>query len=117
MGLDLSLLPFDGSWFSQTVLPCERRTDLFDELLALDRTGRHVPENFESYLSRDDKYEECHYGATTETPYGDKLVYVKAANLKAYAAHPEVQDNYQNRAVWAYLDCLPDETKVALYWH
>ena len=120
MGLDLSLLPFDADGdisFSHTILNCERRQELFEQLFQLDEAGQKVPEKFNSYLSRDEKYEDSHYGLTTKTPYGEDLKYVKAVHLKAYASHPEVQDNYINRAIWAYLACLPDETKVALYWH
>ena len=122
MGLDLSLLPFDadheGLAFSHTVLDCERRRVLFDQILAIEKAhGRDVPERFTSYLSRDDKYEDTHYGVTKDTPYGEPLKYVTAGQLVPLESRPEVED-CKNRAVWAYLGALDDpQTKIALYWH
>lgn len=122
MGVDLTMLPFgnrsEGNAFSHTLLDCNRSRELFDEIFAIEKEhGEYVPPEFVSYCSRDGKYEEPHYGSTLETPYGERLQYVEAQRLYALIQHPHVQDNYPNRAVWAYISCLPRETKIALYWH
>ena len=117
MGLDLALLPFDadeGIHFSHTVLKCERRIELFEEIMKLPST--RVPENFTTLL-RDDEYQETHYGNTQETPYGDPLTFMEVENLLRFSEHEGVQNHFKNRAIWAYLAYLPPRTKVALYWH
>lgn len=119
MGVDLALLPFDFESdrfsFSHTVLNTERRKDLWEEIARLE--SKAVPDGFNSYVSRNDDYEESHYGETLETPYGDRLTYVLASDLLAFWDHPGVKDEEKNRAVWAYLNCLNPQTKVALFWH
>jgi hypothetical protein len=117
MGLDLTLLPFDSETvaFSHTVLNCNRTYALFDALVK--EPAMKVPDGFTTYLSRDDKYEDTHYGITTETPYGEPLMFVELESLLKYKDHPSVVDVPKNRAVWAYLACLPPRTKVALFWH
>lgn len=122
MGLDLSLLPFSHSFqhadslaFSHSILECERRRDLFRVIMELP--GVPVPDGFSSFYSIDDKYEEPHYGDTTTTPYGDRLLSVEVEALLALKGHEDVRDNYRNRAVWAYLAELPPDRQVALYWH
>lgn len=119
MGLDLKLLPFDADHatiaFSHTVLNCERRRALFECLLD-NLNALPVPEEFRSYLSTDQDFEEHHYGVTTVTPYGEPLTWVEVEALLSYGDHVDVKGNYLNRAIWAYLGCLPPRTKVALYW-
>jgi hypothetical protein len=123
MGLDLSLLPVeaefgDGTGFSHSVLALERRTGLFDAILDIEeREGAPVPGRFETFVCRDDRFEETHYGDTRETPYGEPLLWVRAASLAELRSHPEATDFPRNRAVFAYVDALPPDTKVALYWH
>lgn len=123
MGIDLTLLPIDcendtGTWgYSHTVLSCERAGKLWGELYMLEkRDGQPVPESFTTYLSRDDKYEEPHYGQTTKDAYGEPVRALPAKALMRYANHLGVKDQARNRAVWSYLKALPPETKVALYW-
>lgn len=119
MGLDLTLLPFDGDHgdfcFSHTLLDCGRRRDLFDAIMETLHEVP-VPDGFQSYMSRDGD-RDSHYGVTTTTPYGQPLGWVRAADLAQFSAHADVLDNYKNKAVWAYLGHLPPRTKVALYWH
>lgn len=119
MGLDLRLLPFDcdqGDFcFSHTMLSCERRRDLFDAIQdTLKETP--VPDTFISFQGRDEDG-DTRYGKTSTTPYGDPLGWVTASDLLGFRRHVGVLDNYQNRAIWAYLEKLPLKTKVALYWH
>jgi hypothetical protein len=118
MGVDLKLLPFDGPYFSFTILPLGRAPDLFQDIAKIESSNiRLAPDNFSSYLSRDDKFEEPHYGLTIETPYGDRLRYVLAGELRHLEHHDDVVGDQRNRAAWSYLQELPDDTKIALYWH
>lgn len=127
MGLDLTLLPYDGrneDWAASfTVLQCERRSGLFAAIGDVETArATPVPKSFNSYLSRDDDnsahYTDSHYGNTQETPYGDPVHTLTAGELsRAFHDHEDVQDNALNRATWAYLANLPPDTRVALYWH
>lgn len=116
MGLDLSLLPFDADHgdfaYSHTILNCDRDYKLFDAIQKVPQMK--VPEGFTTYLSRDEKYEEVHYGKTIETPYGEPLMFAEVESLLKHKKL--VHQASVNRAVWAYLENLPPRTKVALYW-
>ena len=121
MGLDLRLLPFDADIeelsFSHTILDCLRRGELFDEILKIEEEhGLAVPDRFASFVGHGKDGEPC-YGVTVTTPYGEPLLYTTAASLLTLKDREGVTDNYQNRAIWAYLAELPPATKVALYWH
>lgn len=119
MGVDLTLLPFDADtsiYFSHTVLSLERRRALWDPIAEIEkRNGRDVPENFTTYLGQGDDGDPA-YGNTQQTPYDTALKYVLVQDLLPVSDHECVTDNYKNRAIWAYLSCLPADTKVALYW-
>lgn len=122
MRLYLALLPFDadhGEWgFSHTILSLERRSELFDAILKLEEErGQPVPEEFGTYLCRDDEYEEAHYGNTQGTPYGEQLMWVSAGGLMGFGWHESISETPKNDAAWAYLRALPPQTKVALYWY
>lgn len=109
MGLDLTLMPFFGDGrttnFSHTVLPCERDRSKFYKIMELPATN--VDAGFSSYLSRNDDYEEAHYGETLETPYGEHLQWTHAKYLK-----PLIIDG----AIGAFIQQLNDHHRVALYW-
>lgn len=115
----MALLPFEcdqGTWgFSHSILECGRSSNLFKEIRKLKEEP--VPASFKTFCSRDDAYEDIHYGETQETPYGEKLGWVYAKDLWNLGDHAEVKDNVQNMAVWAYLAELGAKTKIALYWH
>ena len=118
MSVDLILLPFDADIphlsFSHTVLNCRQDYELFDVIEAVEKEkGRRVPDDFASYVSRDDKYEETHYGLTIETPYGLPVNEVEVERLLEITA----PKRGINAAIWAYLAALPARTKVALFWH
>lgn len=118
MGMDLCLLPFDSDFFSHTILDCERRWELWKPITAIEsRIGRDVPDNFQSYKARDEEAGKSCYGKTLRTPYGDNLKYVLVSDLTALSGHASVQDNPKNRAIWAYLEKLAPDTKVALFWY
>lgn len=110
MCTDLTLLPFDCDHedlsFSHNVLKIPRDSTVFDKIRAT--TQKEVPEGFTSYVSRDDAYEESHYGETIEDPYGDKVRYATAGDLKKCDIPGPAG---------AYVAELPDDNKVALFWH
>lgn len=110
MGLDLTLMPFFGDGksanFSHSLIPCDRNRDKFQAIMKLP--AMDVDDGFISYASRDDKYEEPHYGETIETPYGERLQWTQAKHLK-----PLITEG----AVGAYVQALDDGHRVALYWH
>ena len=109
MGVDLKLLPFDCDLemlsFSHTVLNVVRDYALFDRIKEIPAI--RVPRDFTSYLSRDDAYEEPHYGDTTEDPYGDQVRCVLAGDLKTVGIPGPTG---------AYINALDDDNKVALFW-
>lgn len=121
MGLDLTLMPFYANdptcSLAHTMIDCERRRDLFDAILPIEeKRGRDVPADFRTFRSREDD-QDSHYGLTIETPYGERLKYVRAIDLMPLASHEGVTDNPLNRAAWAYLKELPGTWPIALYWH
>jgi len=75
-----------------------------------------VPDDFTSYISKNDKYDEPHYGKTLEDFYGEPLRYLDVKDLLQFSNHEYVLDNYKNRAVWAYLKELPEDTKIVLFF-
>lgn len=116
MGLDLKLLPVCGKDLdhSHVVLDMERSKSLFGALMQV--STRDILPTFDTYLCRDDEYEESHYGNTQEDAYGERLQMVAVRELLCFSDHPGVFEESQNRAVWAYLHELPEESMVALYW-
>lgn len=138
MSLDLQLLPFECDFptiaYSHSILNCPsnfyKLYDILQEEIEnfkldtpnnayyitgdKDPVAGYVPDDFTSYLSRDDKYEEPHYGVTTHDPYGSKLVWVKVKVLMQFK--DIANENPKTKAVWTYLNTLELNTKVALFW-
>lgn len=56
------------------------------------------------------------YGKTIKDPYGSDVKYITVRDLLPFRDCDGVMDNHQNRAVWAYLNELPKDTKIALFW-
>ena len=141
MSLDLTLLPFDGDQkdlsFSHTVLSCVSNCrDLYEEMNKFqeaigtpnslkimgvkynpNKDERMVPKDFTSFISRDEKYEEPHYGKTITDPQGTPLRWLYIKELLQWKNHAGVLRNQKHKAIWAYLELLDPESKVALYWH
>jgi hypothetical protein len=116
MGIDLTLLPFDGEEFSHTMLFLDRAD--FDPIFKIEKhLGKPVPEHFTSFCSRGKEYSEPHYGVTTTTPYGDLLKYVLVQDIIGAFNDLADEDSVKNRAIYKYLIELESDTKVALYWH
>lgn len=122
MGVDLKLLVVDGdmgnSAFAHTMLEFGRNYDAHDKI----REQSHpIPwKDFSSYVSRvpdgSMKGETC-YGDVNEDCYGEKLKYVRADDfLKAVKSFlPNL--SHRQMAAYVYLEAMPPETKIVLYWH
>lgn len=117
MGVDLRLLPFDcdqGDFaFSHTIISFNRNYELHEAIEKLNQLP--VPKAFNSFSGRAEGWEDICYGETNTTPYGDPLTYTTAGELTAITG--EGLRTKWDAPTWAYLDALPPETKVALYWH
>ncbi len=117
MGVDLYLLPFDCDdpdlSFSHTILDCERERALFGLISIISiENGIKVPDGFTGFLSRKSNGESG-YGEIKEDPYGDPVKYVDADKLiEIWKSEYD-----KNKAILSYLKCLPNNTKVALFWH
>lgn len=116
MGVDLTLLPVlgNGHWFSHQVIQLERRRDLWDQIAELRQ--QDVPEKLSCYLARTAEGETC-YGDIDQDCYGDALKWTTPAELLKLKDYHEVQDNWQNKAVWAWLAEVPPDWPIVLYWH
>jgi hypothetical protein len=124
MSLDLTLLVSlqgvaDDMALAHTMLEVVPTERLAQELFALEkRLGAPVPRQFCTYTARDGG--EPHYGNTQTTPYGEKLVALRAIDLVTeLSGHDDVLESTANRAAWAYLGAiagLRPEPFVALYW-
>lgn len=128
MGLDLAFLPFFGNdTASYSVIECGRCSELFDIITALEKQkGILLWEHAHGGVSRDDvpcenchktKYSDSHYGDVNDNPYGEKTKYVPVKDLLLLKDLEEISDNPRNVAVWAYLQHLPTNTKIGLWWH
>lgn len=106
MGIDLFLLPYwrDAN-FSHTILDCDRNYEVFDRVRA--RHQIPVKDDFCSFLSRG-KDGEHRYGKTLTTPYGERLTFCLAKDLKICGF---------TGPIGAYIDAMEDNHRVALYWH
>jgi len=143
MSLDLTLMPFAGvadhCHFSNTVLRCQTNCrDLFEEIGAeITHTTTHsveyvnkmaetkpqrglVPKNFACYKAKipDGTMEgEEYYGEVQEDAYGNPLPYLTVRILLKFKNHPGVLRHKIHQAIWAYLEHLDLDTKVAIFFH
>lgn len=122
MGRELILIPVDTHGtgrvsFGHQLINTLRRDELYDAVAVIERhVGMDVPRGFKTFRSLNDDGKPA-YGVTETTPYDEPLKMVPVGHLKQFANILPVQDNWQNRAVWAYLDQMPDDWWVALYWN
>lgn len=129
MGLDLTLLPLDSDSdsirYSHTVIQCGWASRLFDLLADVESTPLSVsPQSdiFTCYMARlypGTDHESTGYGEVTEDAYGQPIRCVTSGQLQSVMlGTPSIMsDSPRNRAAYAYLHALPDNTRVALYWH
>ncbi len=116
MGVDLTLLPLLSKdyWVAHTKLDLERRRDLWEPITQLRQ--QPIPGKLGCYLARTADGETC-YGDIEGDPYGGRLQWTTAGELLTLKDREEVQDNWENRAVWSYLSQMPPDWPIVLYWH
>jgi hypothetical protein len=119
MGIDLSIFPLtrrksiDEESFYVAHLKmdgslCDNR-ELFDDFQKLDSVPIKA-----MYMSGIGHEEDG--PIVTEDAYGNPLRSVMAVSLKKFKDDPRVQKVWQNETVWAFIDKLPDDHPVVLYW-
>jgi len=116
MGVDLTLMPLIGEdyWAAHSMLLLERRRELWPEFEKLDCI--RIPKPLMCYVARNADG-DTGYGALENSPYGERLTYITAGQIKKFENLDPVQDNWLNRAIWEYIMKMPDDWKVVLYWH
>lgn len=116
MGVDLTFLPLLNKdfWAAHTMLDVERRSALWPAIEALKSID--VPKPVSCFLAYGEDGEK-RYGDIETDPYGDRLKWVTAGQLLTLADREEVQDNWKNRAAWAYMAQMHPDWQIILYWH
>ena len=118
MSLDLTLIPVDhdseGWGFGHSLLEWGSGFDSSDATKHLTRFP--VPADFATFKGRSDDGESA-YGNTQQTPYGEPLQAVEAKPLADALSRLTHGNGWRRAAVVAYLRQMPDDAKIALYWH
>lgn len=118
MGMDLRLLPQYGQNvdFSHDILECDRDDKMFDIIRNAEKqNGRLVPRNGIYSFSSTDGNNTC-YGKTIKTSYGEEMNSVQVRELQKVLMDFKT-DSWRNKAIIAFLNELPDELEIWLYWH
>lgn len=115
MGVDLKLLPLieKDYWAAHDILRLMRRHKLWTKIEALPQQAISGILACHEATTPDG---ERGYGDIAEDAYGTQLKWTTAADLLTLRDDEAVQDNWQNRAVWAYLAAMPATWKIVLYW-
>lgn len=116
MGVDLSLMPLIGQnfWTSHELILLERDRDLWEEFIKV--RAIEIPQPLSCFVSILENKERG-YGYLSDDPYGNPLKFTTAKELKKLRTHKNVQCHWKNRAIWAYLEHIPDDWQIILYWH
>lgn len=120
MGIDLMLLPYlvqKDHYVSYSILSMSRQTAFFEVLDSYAMVkGREIEEQFYSYQP-DEKTAEDTMGETSVDKYDTPLKtitpaeFLEAVTLFGDELYP------LNKAILAYVQNLPDDWRIALYWH
>lgn len=117
MGMDLRVLPqySQNADFAHDLIGLHRDSELFERVGKLEsEKGKEVPrEGIYTFIG---KFEEPCYGTTTKTPYGYVMKGVLAGELKEVLADYKTE-SWKNKAFIAFLNELPDDLEIWLYWH
>ncbi len=120
MGLDLRILPqySQEADFSHDIIGLHRDSDMFDIISELEeKTGREVPrKGVTTFSGNDESFEGTCYGKITTTPYGDLMKGVLAKELKEVLKDYKT-DSWKNKGFIAFLNELPDDLELWLFWH
>jgi hypothetical protein len=114
MGIDLTIYPqqFDMKWkLCDQGLTFDRDYKIFGQICD-DRPKiepHPCPDDWQIQIYDDDGIRDC-----KEDCYGTKLTYLFAFELKKL----DMSDISEwNKAIKAFIDALPDDMKVILWWH
>ena len=120
MSLDLRLLPQynQNADFSHDIIGLQIDEELTAIMQNLEKTGgREVPRRgINSFIGEEEGYEGNCYGKTTTTPYGEVMIGVLAKEMKK-ALIGYKPEGWKNKAALAFVNHLPDELEIWLYWH
>jgi hypothetical protein len=120
MGMDLRILPqyIQYADFAHDLIDLHADPDLFERIGKLEKEkGKEVPrKGIHSFTGRDKTFEAPCYGATIETSYGDVMKGVLAGELKEVLADYKTE-SWKNKAFIAFLNELPNDLEIWLYWH
>ena len=119
MGMALRLLPqySKNADFAHDILECDPDYDMFGIISEAEKqNGRQVPRNGINSFSGRLANNKLGYGKTIETPYGDEMNSVQAKKLKEVLTTYNPK-GWRNKAIIAFLNELPDELEVWLYWY
>jgi hypothetical protein len=120
MGLDLTILPqYDyNADFSHDLISLHRDSDLFDLIKEIEnKIGVEVPEKgIYSYTGKNKTFDGICYGKTIKKPCGYVMKSVLAGELKKVLANYKTK-SWKNKAFIAFLNEMPDNLEVWLYWH
>jgi len=118
MSVDLRLLPqYDkNADFSHDVLSCDRDYEMFELIRELEKSnGRQVKKGgINTFVAFNG--ENCHYGKTEDTAYGLVMIGVQVKKLKEVLSE-YVSESWKNKAIIAFINELPDDLEIWLYWH
>ena len=123
MGVDLSCMPIQYGdlkdnkwWLGYTRLSFDRNYDLFANFDGFTRTdkkskivGQLIPRDVKVQIYKDEGCEEV-----TEDAYGSKLTYCLAGDFKKIKIK---RNGDWNKAIIKFLQTIPKETPIVLYWH
>ena len=120
MGLDLRVLPqyAEGADFSHDIIGLHRDSDMFDIIFKLeDEKGKEVPrKGITTFTGNDESFEGTCYGKVVTTPYGECMKGVLVKELKEVISDYKT-DSWKNKGFIAFLNELPDNLELWLFWH
>ena len=118
MGMDLAIMPLDQGWFGGGLawsrLSFDRDYDLFGQLHDFDGKGK-IKANPLPPGASIGHYEDEGLRQETTDPYGTPLTWAPAVALKKLKESERTTP--WNKAILAFINALPDETVVVLWWH
>ena len=113
MGIDVRLIPAYnvGADFSLDSIELDRDYEMFDLIREVkNENGREVPRlGITAFLDKG-------YKKLYEDAYGDTIVSVQAGKLKKKLANYKA-DGWKNKAIIAFINELPYELEIWIYWH
>ncbi len=125
MGLDLTLLPLrDASSIGEKSVLCYDRLDfdrdyrIFNQICpesgdtSVKRTVDPLPIPPQMWV---ETYEGEGIRRTREDKYGTNLTFIYAQKLKKLKLTPDATP--KNKAIKAFVDALPDDIPIILFWH